>query len=107
MRDLSGMPGMVRISFGMYNTIDEVDVLVDALSDIARGAHRGKYVQDRASGEYQAQGWSPDLAAYFELRAFVPATFREEAPDVRSLSGRGNARRTLGPRRASLAAQSA
>jgi hypothetical protein len=107
MRDLSGMPGMVRISFGMYNTIDEVDVLVDALSDIARGAHKGKYVQDRASGEYQAQGWSPDLAAYFELRTFVPATFREEAPDVRSVSERVSARRTLRPRRASLAAQSA
>ena len=107
MRDLSGMPGMVRISFGMYNTIDEVDVLVDALGDIARGAHKGKYVQDRASGEYQAQGWSPDLAAYFELRTFVPATLREEAPDVRSVSERVSARRTLRPRRASLAAQSA
>lgn len=107
MRDLSGMPGMVRISFGMYNTIDEVDVLVDALSDIARGAHKGKYVQDRASGEYQAQGWSPDLAAYFELRAFVPATFREEAPDVRPMSERVSARRARRLHRASLAAQSA
>ena len=97
---------MVRISFGMYNTIDEVDVLVDALSDIARGAHKGKYVQDRASGEYQAQGWSPDLAAYFELRAFVPATFREEAPDVRPMSERVSARRARRLHRASLAAQS-
>jgi cysteine desulfurase/selenocysteine lyase len=103
-RDLSGMPGMVRISFGMYNTIEEVDVLIEALSDIARGAHKGKYVQDGASGEYQAQGWSPDLAAYFELRAFVPATCREEAREVRSLNERVSARRTLRLRGASLAA---
>jgi hypothetical protein len=101
------MPGMVRISFGMYNTIDEVDVLVDALSDIARGAHKGRYVQDRASGEYQAQDWSPDLAAYFELRALVPAAVTEQASDVRSLSERVSARRTLRLRRASLAAESA
>jgi len=104
MRDLSGMPGMVRISFGMYNTLEEVDVLIEALSDIARGAHKGKYVQDRASGEYQAQDWSPDLAAYFELRAFVPAISREEARDVRSLSEQVGAQRTLRLRRASLAA---
>jgi selenocysteine lyase/cysteine desulfurase len=103
-RDLSGMPGMVRISFGMYNTTDEVDVLVEALRDIARGAHRGNYVQDRASGEYQAKNWSPDLAAYFDLRGFVPGTFREKARDVRLLSGRVSARRTLRLRRASLAA---
>jgi selenocysteine lyase/cysteine desulfurase len=74
MGDLATMPGMVRISFGMYNTADEVDMLVDALSKIARGAYRGKYVQDRASGEYRAQGWSPELSEYFQLRAFVPGS---------------------------------
>jgi len=62
-----------------------VDVLMEALSEIARGAHKGKYVQDRASGEYQVQDWSPDLAAYFQLRAVPPrslgkrrATFEHE-----------------------------
>ena len=104
MHDLRGMPGMVRISFVMYNTIEEVDVLMEALSEIARGAHKGKYVQDRASGEYQVQDWSPDLAAYFELRAFAPATSREEVRDVRSLSARVSTRRTLRLRRVSLAA---
>jgi hypothetical protein len=104
MRDLRRMPGMVRISFGMYNSIEEVDVFIEALSEIARGAHKGKYVQDRASGEYQVQDWSPDLAAYFELRAFAPATSREEVRDVRSLSARVSTRRTLRLRRVSLAA---
>ena len=36
-RDKPGFeaPAMVRISFGMYNTEDEVDVLVQAVSDLA------------------------------------------------------------------------
>ena len=80
MDDLSTMPGMVRVSFGMYNTTDEVDMLVDALSEIARGEYLGKYVQDRASGEYHAQGWSPDLSAYFQLRDFVPSPHARAHP---------------------------
>ena len=69
--DHRGVPGMVRISFGMYNTSAEVDALTDALDSIARGRYRGVYVQDRASGAYEAQGWTPDLAPYFRLRDSV------------------------------------
>jgi cysteine desulfurase/selenocysteine lyase len=67
--DRSQMPGMVRVSFGSYNTTDEIDRLVTALARIARGDYRGVYEQDRASGEYTARGWSPDLAAHFTLAA--------------------------------------
>jgi selenocysteine lyase/cysteine desulfurase len=59
--DRTRVPGMVRISFGLYNSFDEVDALLDALGAIARGAYQGSYVQDPASGEYSARGWSPDL----------------------------------------------
>ncbi len=61
------MPGMVRISFGMYNTTDEVDVLIGALRDIAAGKQRGEYVQDITTGEYHARGWQPELGKYFRL----------------------------------------
>jgi selenocysteine lyase/cysteine desulfurase len=61
------MPGLVRASFGMYNTTDEVDVLVEALTAIAAGQHLGQYEQDPRSGEYHARGWEPDLAQYFKL----------------------------------------
>ncbi len=61
------MPGLVRVSFGMYNTLDEVDVLIQALSDIAQGKYRGHYEQDVRSGEYHATGWNPDLRQYFKL----------------------------------------
>jgi selenocysteine lyase/cysteine desulfurase len=61
------MPGLVRISFGMYNTAAEVDVVVQALRRIAHGNYAGKYVQDVQSGEYHAVNWQPDLAQYFRL----------------------------------------
>lgn len=66
-RDRRTMPGLVRASFGMYNTPEEVDVLIGALEDIAAGRYRGTYVQDRASGDYTAVGWAPDFSRYFTL----------------------------------------
>jgi selenocysteine lyase/cysteine desulfurase len=65
--DRHEMPGMIRISFGMYNTAEEVEVAVQALSNIARGKYYGRYEQDAKSGEFQAVGWKPDLARYFKL----------------------------------------
>jgi cysteine desulfurase/selenocysteine lyase len=61
------MPGLVRVSFGMYNTTAEIDVLVEALTAIAHGQYAGRYEQDIRSGEYHAASWSPDLSRYFQL----------------------------------------
>src|SRR5574341_696433 len=61
-RERGEMPGMVRVSFGMYNTVDEVDVLIEALWAIMRGDYRGDYIQDISTGEFRAKGWQPDLA---------------------------------------------
>lgn len=61
------MPGMVRVSFGMYNTKAEVDILVEALTQIARNQYQGKYLQDQRTGEYRAVGWQPELGEYFKL----------------------------------------
>jgi hypothetical protein len=63
--DRRAMPGMVRVSFGSYNTTEEIDVLVDALEQIARGEFRGLYVQDRASGEFAADNWAPGAMSFF------------------------------------------
>jgi selenocysteine lyase/cysteine desulfurase len=65
--DRSTMPGLVRASFGMYNTAEEVDALIAGLEDIAAHRYRGEYVQDRASGDYHAVGWTPDFGQYFLL----------------------------------------
>src|SRR5205814_9884356 len=48
--DRSEMPGLVRASFGLYNTLAEVDVFISALEKIARGDYQGRYHQDKAAG---------------------------------------------------------
>jgi selenocysteine lyase/cysteine desulfurase len=63
--DRSEMPGLIRMSFGLYNTFEDVDRLADALQHIVRGDYRGQYSQNAASGEYVPAGWEPDYASYF------------------------------------------
>ena len=65
--DRRDRPGLVRVSFGLYNTLDEIDILVEALNDITQGEYHGNYIQDKATGEYTVQGWSPDFEDYFSL----------------------------------------
>jgi cysteine desulfurase/selenocysteine lyase len=65
--DKSDMPGLVRASFGLYNTREEVDMFVEALNRIAYGEYKGKYVQDTASGEYYPENWAPDFERYFSF----------------------------------------
>jgi len=61
--DKREMPGMVRISFGLYNTREEVDRFGEALDQIARGEIRGEYRQIAATGEYHPIGWQPEFPA--------------------------------------------
>jgi selenocysteine lyase/cysteine desulfurase len=65
--DRSELPGAVRVSFGLYNTLDEVDVLLGALSRVVTGAHHGTYRLDRRTGSYHAEGFDVRLRDYFEL----------------------------------------
>jgi len=64
--DKSEMPGFVRASFGLYNTVDEVDRFTEALTRVAGGQYSGRYRQDMATGEYQPDGWTPDFAAVLQ-----------------------------------------
>ena len=65
--DRSNMPGLIRASFGLYNSFEDVDAFVEALKRIERGEYRGEYVQNKATGEYLPQGWSPDYEKYFSF----------------------------------------
>ncbi|GAB4530716.1 MAG: aminotransferase class V-fold PLP-dependent enzyme [Anaerolineales bacterium] len=65
--DRTEMPGLIRASFGLYNVPQDVDVLVDALQAVVRGAYQGKYQQDRASGTYSPAGWAPVFEQYFDF----------------------------------------
>lgn len=63
----ANMPGLIRASFGLYNTLEDVDRFVEAITAISAGDYRGEYVQDMASGEYHPVGWEPEFDAYFSL----------------------------------------
>jgi len=65
--DKSNMPGMIRISFGFYNTVDEVDFFISALHKISAGNYQGKYLQEKSTGEYSPVGWQPEFDRYFRL----------------------------------------
>jgi cysteine desulfurase / selenocysteine lyase len=60
-------PGLVRASFGLYNTLAEVDAFVSALDQIVASTYRGHYRQDPASGDFVPHNWTPDFADYFTL----------------------------------------
>ena len=61
------MPGMVRVSFGCYNTIDDVDKLVEVLERIATGEYAGQYVVDHKSGDYYPKNFKEPLDKTIEL----------------------------------------
>ena len=65
--DRRRMPGVVRVSFGMYNTTEEIDRLVKALDDIVNRRFKGQYKQQKSSGEFYALGWEPDLSRFFSI----------------------------------------
>ncbi len=62
--DKSAMPGMVRVSFGLHNTHDDVDWLVEMLHRIVRGDYAGNYQVDRA-GDYTPTGYVARWEDYF------------------------------------------
>lgn len=65
--DRSDMPGLVRISFGLYNSTNEIDELIESLFHILRGDYAGNYLQDPASGEYFPEGWDPEFDRFFSI----------------------------------------
>ncbi len=66
--DRRNIPGLVRVSFGLYNTLEDIDRLVDALRAVAAGQYQGKYHQNITSGEFVPDGWDIDFEKYFTFR---------------------------------------
>jgi selenocysteine lyase/cysteine desulfurase len=65
--DKSGKPGMVRVSFGAYNSFDDVDAMVEMLNRITRNEYQGQYYLDTESGEYAPAGYHDSMTDYFSL----------------------------------------
>jgi selenocysteine lyase/cysteine desulfurase len=59
------LPGMVRVSFGIYNTPEEVDYFLESVKQICAGNFHGDYVLDPVQGEYWPKGFKPSYRDYF------------------------------------------
>jgi selenocysteine lyase/cysteine desulfurase len=66
-RDRSHLPGAVRASFGLYNTIEEVDRLIGMVKKIAAGDFSDSYVLDKERGEYNPEGVRLNFEEYFRF----------------------------------------
>lgn len=69
--DRSNMPGMIRASFGLYNTFEDIDAFLDALQQIINGNYKGRYNQDIATGEFKPIGWQPEFEKYYSFRIII------------------------------------
>jgi cysteine desulfurase/selenocysteine lyase len=65
--DRRDMPGLIRASFGLYNTLDEVERFAEAVEAITGGDYRHVYTQNVETGEYSPDGWAPEFARYFKI----------------------------------------
>jgi cysteine desulfurase/selenocysteine lyase len=66
--DRSELPGLVRASFGCYNTLEEVDALVEMLERVLCGDYAGDYALKKSTGEYFPRTFDPTiLGQYFVL----------------------------------------
>jgi len=54
----SEVPGLVRISFGIYNTKSEIDCFIEVLSSIIEKRYTGRYKMDNHSGQIYAENFS-------------------------------------------------
>lgn len=62
-----GQHGLVRASFGLYTTEEEVDALVRTLRAIAAGDFDGLYERDPERGGFRPVGWSVAPEPFFQL----------------------------------------
>jgi cysteine desulfurase / selenocysteine lyase len=60
--DRRNIPGAVRASLGIHNTQQEMVILVEAITCIARQEWQGVYKQDRSTGEFTPQGFDFDFS---------------------------------------------
>ncbi|HUF37917.1 MAG TPA: aminotransferase class V-fold PLP-dependent enzyme [Anaerolineales bacterium] len=66
--DIRTVPGLVRVSFGLYNTPGDVDRLLHALDCVAHRKFQGTYIQDPVTGDFIPEGWRVRYEDYFDFR---------------------------------------
>jgi selenocysteine lyase/cysteine desulfurase len=66
-RDRSNLPGTVRVSFGLYNTTEEIDRFIAIIKKIIDGDYDRGYVLNKEKGEYTNPKLELKFEEYFEL----------------------------------------
>lgn len=66
-RDRSQIPGTIRMSFGLYNTRDEIDRFLEMIVKITKGEYYQHYELNREKGEYAPRGFEIDFREYYPL----------------------------------------
>jgi selenocysteine lyase/cysteine desulfurase len=65
--DRREVPGMVRVSFGLYNEKEDIDSLITALKSIQKHEYKGVYDQDLPSGAFTPRGWISNFESNFQF----------------------------------------
>ncbi|MFH1354959.1 MAG: aminotransferase class V-fold PLP-dependent enzyme [Candidatus Omnitrophota bacterium] len=63
----SKVPGMVRASFGIYNTEEEIDYFIQALTSILEKGAQASYTMNPQTGEYSPEERASDFDQYFSV----------------------------------------
>lgn len=66
---LKNIPGLVRVSFGMYNTIEEIDIFIDVLNYIVKYKNSicNQYRYIDSTGEYMPKNLPENIYSEFTL----------------------------------------
>lgn len=66
-RDRSAIPGTIRMSFGIYNTMAEVDRFLEMIKKIAKGDYNKNYKLNKEKGEYTPKGFEFSYKDFYTL----------------------------------------
>jgi selenocysteine lyase/cysteine desulfurase len=62
--DPTAVPGMVRMSLGVYNTEEDVDLFVEAVRRVLKDGPRAHYVVDERNADYVPEPLAFDISRY-------------------------------------------
>jgi cysteine desulfurase/selenocysteine lyase len=65
--DRSNLPGAVRASFGLYNSIPEIDRFIEILKKVVNGKYEGKYILNKKEGAYYPEGYVQNFQNYLTI----------------------------------------
>jgi selenocysteine lyase/cysteine desulfurase len=65
--DKFDIPGALRISFGIYNTIEEIDYLIEALKEIIEKPSKFEYERNQELGQFYPKNINLSIEEYFSI----------------------------------------